>query len=90
MLPLEWKGRYNASDKEAAKASWYGHSSQLEPKNTFSEFLDQHRPDISAKEKTLALSVIRQVFRPRPDERIGASDLLRSEDFKALMRLYGI
>lgn len=90
MLPPEWKGRYNVFDKAEAKASWYGHSSQLEPKNTFSEFLDKHRPEISAKEKTLALSVIREVFRPKPEERIGASDLLKNEDFKALMKLYGI
>lgn len=88
VLPLEWKDRYNAPDKDTVVASWYGHSSQS--KDMLSGFLDKHRPDISAKEKALALSVIQRVFRPRPEERIGASDLLNNKDFKALMRLYGI
>jgi serine/threonine protein kinase len=88
MLPPEWKGRYAAYDKGDVQASWYGNGSQS--KDFLSEFLDQHRPDISAREKAHALSVIRQVFRPRPEERIGAAGLLENEDFKALMRLYGI
>lgn len=86
ILPLEWKGSYSASDKDAVQASWYGNG---QAKYSLTEFLDQHRPDIGAGEKALALSVIRQVFRPRPEERIEASELLESEDFKTLMSLYG-
>lgn len=91
MLPLEWKGRYNASSTtESVKASWYGDSSQHGSKDRVSEFLDKHRPDIGAEEKALVLSVIRQVFRLKPEDRILASDLLEDEDFKGLMRLYGV
>ncbi|ROV89597.1 hypothetical protein VMCG_09924 [Cytospora schulzeri] len=88
LLPLEWKGHYSAYDKEEAKQSWYDQGSPS--KSMFSAFLDQHRPDISANEKALALSLIRQVFRPRPRDRVGASELLENKDFKALMSIDGV
>lgn len=87
-LPLEWKGFYNAPDKDEVQGSWYGSRPQW--KDFLSGFLDQRRPDISAREKALVLSVVRQVFRLRPEERIGAAELLENEDFKALMSLYGV
>lgn len=52
--------------------------------------MEQHRPDISANEKALALAVVKKVFRPRPEDRLTASELLRDEDFKALMSIYGV
>lgn len=85
-LPLEWKGRY--INKETVQESWYEDASQS--KDIFSAFLDQHRPDINAKEKRLALSVIRQVFRIKPEDRVRASDLLVNGDFEALMGIYGV
>lgn len=88
LLPLEWKGCYDAFDKEESKESWYGQGSQS--MSMFSAFLDQHRPDISPNEKVLALSVIRQVFRTRPKDRVGASELLENKNFKALMSIYGV
>lgn len=88
LLPQEWKGLYDAHDKANAKESWYGQGSQ--PKSMLSAFLDKHRPDITEGEKALVLSVIRQVFRPRPEDRVTASELLGNKDFKALMSIYGI
>ncbi|KAL2285961.1 hypothetical protein FJTKL_07219 [Diaporthe vaccinii] len=86
VLPLEWKGRY--INKGTVQESWYEDASQS--KDIFSALLDQHRPDISAKEKGLALSVIRQVFRMKPKDRVRASDLLGNGDFEALMSIYGV
>lgn len=86
VLPLEWKGRY--INKETVQESWYEDASQW--KDIFSALLDQHRPDISAKEKGLALSVIRQVFRMKPKDPVRASDLLGNGDFEALMSIYGV
>lgn len=88
LLPQEWKGLYDAHDKANAKESWYGQGSQT--KSMFNAFLDKHRPDITAGEKALVLSVIRQVFRPRPEDRVTASELLGNKDFKALMSIYGV
>lgn len=86
VLPWEWKDRY--INKETVHESWYGSASQS--KKIFSAFLDQHRPDISAKEKGLALSVIQQVFRTKPEDRVKASDLLRNKDFESLMSIHGV
>lgn len=88
LLPQEWKGYYEAYDKAKAKESWYGNGSPA--KNMFSAFLDIHRPDINAAEKALVLSIIQQVFRPRPKDRVTAMGLLGNKDFKALMNIYGV
>lgn len=88
LLPQEWKGHYEAQDKAKAKESWYGNGSPA--KNVFSAFLDRHRPDINAAETGLVLSIMHQVFRPRPKDRITAAGLLGNEDFKALMSIYGV
>lgn len=86
-FPLEWKGRYIGTGTRP-EDKWYGtnqHSSIF-----FNRFLDQHRPDISAVEKRLVLSIISQVFRMQPVTRLTASELLENEDFKALMHLHGL
>ncbi|KUI56182.1 hypothetical protein VP1G_03516 [Cytospora mali] len=88
LLPQEWKGHYEAYDKAKAKVSWYGNGSPA--KNMFSAFLDMHRPDINSAEKALVLSIIQQVFRPRPEDRVTAVGLLGNKDFKALMSIYGV
>ena len=88
LLPQEWKGHYEAHDKARAKETWYGNGSPA--KNMFSAFLDMHRPDITAAEKALVLSVIQQVFRPRPEDRVTAVGLMENTDFKALMSIYGV
>lgn len=87
-LPIEWKGCYNAYDKEEVQESWY--SQGLQSGDTFDAFLDKYRPDINADEKALLLSVIQQVFRPRPEDRATAYEILSSEDFQALMDIYGV
>lgn len=88
LLPQEWKGHYEAYDKAKAKASWYGNGSPA--KNMFSAFLDMHRSDINSTEKALTLSIIQQVFRSRPEDRVTAVGLLGNKDFKALMSIYGV
>lgn len=88
LLPLEWKGHYEAYDKAKAKASWYGDGSPV--KDMFGAFLDMHRPDIDLAEKALVLSIIQQVFCPRPEDRITAMELLGSKSFEALMSIYGV
>lgn len=87
-LPLEWKGHYKAYDKAKSKASWYGDEPPV--KDMFGAFLDLHRPDIDSAEKALVLSLIQQVFCPRPEDRITAAGLLGSRTFEALMRIYGV
>lgn len=87
-LPQEWKGRCDAYDEAKAKASWYGNGSPT--KVMFSDFLDTHRPDVSLAEKALVLSIIQQVFCPRPDDRVTAVELLENEDFKAFMSIHGV
>ncbi|KAG8157201.1 hypothetical protein KVR01_012909 [Diaporthe batatas] len=88
LLPKEWKGRYEAYDKAKAKEAWYGRGSPA--KSMFSAFLDMHRPDITAAEKALVHSIIQQVFRPRPGDRVTAVGLMDNTDFKALMSIYGV
>lgn len=88
LLPQEWKGQYDAYDEAKAKASWYG--SELPAKDILSDFLDKHQPDISSAEKALVLSIIRQVFHPRPEDRVTAVELLENEEFKSLMSIYGV
>lgn len=89
-LPSEWLGRYELYDKEEVQASWYGQGSKAKDAHAFSAFLDQQRPDISAKEKTHVLSVIQKVFQPRPQDRLTASELLEDVDFKAVMSMNGV
>lgn len=89
-LPSEWLGRYELYDKEEVQASWYGQGSKEKDAQALSAFLDQCRPDISAKEKTHVLSVVQKVFRPRPQDRLTASELLEDTDFKAVMSMNGV
>jgi hypothetical protein len=84
-LPLEWLGRYELYDEEEVQASWYGQGSKEKDAHAFSAFLDQRRPDISAKEKTHVLSVMQKVFHPSPQDRLTALELLKDEDVKAVM-----
>lgn len=88
LLPQEWKGHYQLHDKAKAKELWYSNGSPA--KNKLSAFLDTRRPDINAAEKAAVLSIIQQVFRPRPEDRVTAEGLLGNKDFKALMRIYGV
>lgn len=87
-FPQEWKGFYDAYDEVKAKASWYGNGSPA--KVMFSDFLDTHRPDVSSAEKALVLSIIQQVFCPRPEDRVTAVELLENKDFKAFMSIHGV
>lgn len=88
LLPREWKDHYEAHDKAKAKEAWYGRGSPA--KNIFSAFLNMCRPNISAAEKALVLSIIQQVFRPRPEDRVTAGGLVDNTEFKALMSIYGV
>lgn len=90
VLTSEWKGCYRPCDNKEVKASWYGQGSQVKDAHNLSAFLDQHRPDISASEKALALAVVRKVSPPRPQDRLTASELLGDENFEALMNVHGV
>lgn len=89
-LPLGWQGRYELYDKDEVQASWYGQGSQGRDATAFSDFLDLHRPDISAEEKAHIVSVMRKIFRPRPHDRPTASELLEDGDFNAIMSMNGV
>lgn len=88
--PSEWKGCCRPYDKEEVKASQYGQTSQVKDAHDLIAFLDQHRLDISASERALALSEVQKVFRPRPQDRLIASELLGDKDFKSLMNIHGV
>lgn len=87
-FPQEWKGHYEVYDKAEVKELWYGNGPPAN--NLFNAFLDKHRADINAAEKALVLSIIQQVFCPRPEDRVTAVGLLENKDFKALMSIYGV
>lgn len=89
-LPAHWKGRWDAPDHgQAIEDSWYDQDRKQEPIDTFSAYLDQHRPDISSVEKTHVISLIAKVFCHLPEDRLSASQLADDPDFKSLMQFYG-
>ncbi|KAG8162953.1 hypothetical protein KVR01_007431 [Diaporthe batatas] len=90
-LPAHWKGRWDAPEYgQPIEGSWYDQDREMQPTNTFSAFLDQHRPDISAVEKACALSLIAKVFCHLPEDRLTASQLADDPDFKRLMQFYEV
>lgn len=85
-LPEEWKGLYiyaNGLD------SWYDQNVQPDPQTDLAVKIIKYRPDVDAAERELACSVMRKVFRYRPEERLTATQLLQDDYFKALVKKYG-
>lgn len=85
-LPEEWKGLYIYSD---GLDSWYDQSAEADPEFDLASRIIGYRPEVDAAERELVCSIMRKVFRYRPEERLTATQLLQDESFKALMKRYG-
>ncbi|KAF5618706.1 CMGC kinase [Fusarium sp. NRRL 52700] len=87
-LPTAWKGAFNAGGLE--NDWWYEPDHELEPTASLEYKVARLRPDISAEEKDLVLSVLRKGLSYQPQDRLTASQLLEDTSFKALMAIYGV
>ncbi len=87
-LPQQWAGRYDVS--EFSKEMWYDQTER--PSSGFTlafERIAEEKPDLSDRERQLALSVCLKVFTYLPEERLTATKLLQNKDFNAFMEIYG-
>lgn len=86
-LPEEWKGQY--IDPEKACDWWYDPHTEPDPKEDLALLIKERKPDVDEEERELVLSIMKKVFRYRPEERMTASELLQDSEFRALMQRYG-
>jgi serine/threonine protein kinase len=86
-LPVSWKGTYYA--RAACDTAWYDQDRQLEPTTALKAKIMRLRPDISAMELELVMSILRQGLSYHPEHRLMAAQLLEDASFKALMGIYG-
>lgn len=85
-LPEEWKGLYI---HPGGLDSRYDQNAEPDPEFELASRIIGYRPEFDAAERELACSIMRKVFRYRPEERLTAAQLLQDDSFKALMKRYG-
>ncbi|KAI1313353.1 kinase-like protein [Xylaria venustula] len=88
-FPVHWKGRY----PENCGYDWWYDQTCTMPRTggnyiTLEERIDNRRPEISPKERELALEVFRKGFQYLPENRPTAAQFLEDPSFKALMAYY--
>ncbi|KAI1148154.1 hypothetical protein F4825DRAFT_112486 [Nemania diffusa] len=89
-FPTHWRGHFVSAG--AGQDWWYDHTGEM-PRTqgdliTLEERLDCLRPEISRKERELALQVFRKGFEYLPEKRLTAAQLSEDPSFNALLAYY--
>ncbi|KAH6957192.1 kinase domain-containing protein [Fusarium avenaceum] len=87
-LPLSWVGSYHASGQN--DLAWYDQDRHPDPEMALRTDIRSFRPDISARELELVLSVLSWGLSYLPEHRPTATQLLEDLSWKELTGLYGL